>query len=334
MKKNNVNAELFTLKRKIDDYLFEVKKSTGQYLNILSSEIDKGTIKIEDNISDKSYWNDIGNIFFRNASFSDAEKVYDHMVHLIKEKEKILGEYNKGLAYYQLGISKIVQKNYDEGVPYILDAIQEDIKKAGSNKSKSLYASKFNKEIMSNLEAIIDNDYLPSIKSYVNSIGNKSNAFLNKLNESEKMFFYKILISPDYIEFKEDIYTKNLLFNRLRELCLLFEHILRKYPSSHGMLGDLITNAFRSETWFGLYNSNRKSFTTIPEFHTRLNSYVSALINNEDIFISTIISQTHLLRNYMAHYYDQYPALLSNKLLYENCMQRLVYGVIYATYKL
>ena len=110
--KKKVDNDLHSLKQKIDNSLFEVKKSTGQYLHILSSEIDKGTIKLEDNIYDKSYWNDIGTMFLRYASYSDAEEVYNHMINLIREKEKSSGEYNKGLAYYQYGISKIVQKNY------------------------------------------------------------------------------------------------------------------------------------------------------------------------------------------------------------------------------
>lgn len=332
--KNEANSDLSNLKYKIDDNLFEIKKLTGQYLDILSSEIDKGNININDNIYDASYWNDIGVMFLRNASFSDAEKVFNHMINFIKDKEKTLGELNKGLAYYQLGISKLVQKNYDEGVPHILDSIKEDIKKVGVDKSKSLYASKFNKEIMFNLGKIIDADYMPIIKTCINTFPNDSNNYLHKINESEKMFFYKILILPDYIEFSENIYTKNLLFNRLRELCLMFEHVLRKYPHSHGNLGDLISNAFSSKPWFRLYNSNSKKFDTIPEFQNKLNSYINAVINNENLFISTIISQTHLLRNYMSHYYDQYPTLLSNKSLYENCAHRIIYGILYSLYEL
>jgi hypothetical protein len=73
-------------------------------LNQIDEAFDKGTLRIQENIIDRSIWHEIGAFCLEKGLFRQAELVYQRMLETIRKQEKRQGNrLHKGLALNNLG---------------------------------------------------------------------------------------------------------------------------------------------------------------------------------------------------------------------------------------
>jgi len=102
-----------------------------------------GVINIQDNVIDKSVWNDLGIYCLETGLFGQAEHVYDRMLQTIidyEEANKI--RIHKGLALHNLGVALYKQGRVRDAVQKFSDAFEEDRKTFGEIEAQRGLAKK------------------------------------------------------------------------------------------------------------------------------------------------------------------------------------------------
>jgi len=86
-----------------------------------------GIIDIEDNVKDKSIWNDLGMYCIENGFYRQAELIYGAMIDTITKYEKSKGKrIHKGLAFHNLGVALLYQNRREEAKEMFKQAYEED----------------------------------------------------------------------------------------------------------------------------------------------------------------------------------------------------------------
>jgi len=277
---------------------------------------------------------------------SDAELLYRRMLNteiVVQNKEgKLL---HKGMALYNLGISQINQRNLDEGVPHILDAFEEDVRRVGEQKARSLLANKLKEGLLIFVSSYLDENYLKTLKQNVtNSVLQSQSSFdlLKVLDEPEKFFICKIVNTKTIARFRTDIYTRVVLFDNLRNVCLLSELVLKK-KGKRTTLGGLVPEIFMEfkEKWIDTFRRNIKltrfddresALPPIKQFEANLSTIMANAFdpNPESDYITRVFLGTVLLRNYTSHFFDEYLPLLQDRKIYERCFEMSTHALLYS----
>lgn len=317
-----------------------------QDIGILLDDIEKSMlsrkVKIENHVDSRSVWYDLGETFFLRNDYSLASYVYEIMLKTIEEYEtKHKTKLHKGLALYNLGISQLNQKNYDEGIPNVLSAYQEDKRTYGIRKAETLFAKRLDIAFTTEVNNILDSKYYSTLKKlYPRSTNLIYSIFdlTSKLEKSEKLLLMRVLISNTIIPFRKDTYTQVVLFDNLKNILLLIEVVLKK--KWNGTLAPLVDQMIKHKYWtkpspveVRLRRFDRGPLPPLKQFESDFSNIRRMTYDrNEGKFLVRLFLQTVILRNYTVHFFDDYKPILHRKTLYDSLFRFAIYALIYSLY--
>jgi len=158
--------------------------------------------------------------------------------------------FNKGMAYANLGVAQSAQMKLDEGFANILNALDEDRGYYRDTPQNLI----FDRLLFTQFE---DTYVKTPLADYVKHLGDPSlddptsfgNEFLKSLKDSESRLFFdftfaKIIRNRQIWNEKENWFTSNRLLAYLQDLCLFVEVLLRNKGYSGRTLDRLICQAF------------------------------------------------------------------------------------------
>lgn len=327
------------LKEKLKDIVyktFETRKAIDECLREKEQAIYlrdiKDTTKKE---IDASVWNDLGLFFLHNRMYLDALKIYEHMLQTISELESQQSvAIHKGLPLHNIGVAQINLKNYDEGIPNVLKAYEEDIEIFGSTRAETQLAYKVKQGLFDFTSRVIDNNYLKEFNKLSRLNVKNTSSLMENMDEAEKLFFAKIVNSKKLIAFHDDIYTRVTMFDDLKNLCLILESNLKRRSGRTDYLPKLITNIFSNEEWTKYFEANRTltSYNSIADFENKLKSIESLKVSSksEVNFITSNFLTTSLIRNFTAHYLTEKLDLLQDQNRYDGIFAREIFSILYS----
>jgi hypothetical protein len=317
--------KVFEIRRAIDEAL-QVKEQ-----NTILKKI-KGSTRKE---IDASVWNELGLYFLNNRMYLDALIVYEHMLRAItKAEEKNRVEIHKGLPLHNIGVAQINLRNYDEGIPNILKAYEEDVKTFGKTKAKNMLAHKVKEGLYAFVSKVIDNNYLPKFNKRTGLKISNTASLLDSMNEAEKLFLAKIITSKKLVSFHSDLYTKVVMFDNLRNLGLLLESNLRRRSKKNEYLPDLIKGIFSKEEWKKHFaaNAKLKKYSDVKDFQEKLMKIdkLKSSGKRKVDFVTNSFLTISLMRNFTAHYLSEKLSILKNSKKYDKTFAREIFAVLYS----
>jgi tetratricopeptide (TPR) repeat protein len=338
--RKNMSQEIARWENKIlqiRNSIIQSARDMGILLQDIEQTMLTGTVNIEDHIVDDSIWNALGLFFVNRRDYSASETVYRHMLESI---DKInTRKLHRGLALYNLGISQINTKNFDEGIPNVLAAYEEDVNRIGKTRARKLFANKLKDGFLNEMYNTIDSNYFKKlIKSFPKSFLLRFEVphLIDLLDESERLFLMKVIISHDVTPFRKDTYTKVLLFDNLKNIYLLIEIVLKK--KNVGMLGKLVDDMFTGQNWCKA-SSQAKQLThfdrgpnrdPVLQFKINFKQILKMThYRNEQKFLVKLFLVTVLMRNYTSHFFDDYRQILHNRNTYSFLFESAIYALLY-----
>lgn len=320
----------------IRNNIFQTYKNIGDLLEDIELAMTSGVVRIEDHIIDDSIWNGLGLFFFNLEDFSVSETVYSHMLRTIQRfTDRRL---HKGLALYNLGVSQINSKNFDDGIPNILLAYEQDVERMGKIRARKFFANKLKDTFLDYEINFIESNYLNKLRKLFpnSSISTLLAQDLFKvLDESEMLLLMKIIVSITVRSFNKDDYSKLTRFDSLKNIYLLIEIVLKKRQKK--TLAHLVDDMFTREKWLSpsLQEKKLRRFDTGPnspikQFNINLKNIRDMnFYGNEQKFLVRIFLLTVLMRNYTAHFFDEYHQLLNDRNIYSSLFESAIYALLY-----
>src|SRR6267378_6392839 len=110
--------------------------------------------------------NDLGIFFLRRGMTTHGELLYNFMLDAITRKEKSRGRLHKGLPLHNMGLAQIQEGNFDEGIPNLSAAYEEDVTSRGIKPAENELAFKLKESFIGFVVAELDKTYMPSVKAY------------------------------------------------------------------------------------------------------------------------------------------------------------------------
>ena len=324
----DIISETLEIGKAIDEVLSEKKK------NITLKDIP-GTNRKE---IEASVWNNLGLYFLNNRMYLNASKIYRHMLQTIREVEQEKGvEVHKGLPLHNMGVAQINLKNFDEGIPNILKAYEEDTKTYGSKKAESQLAYRVKEGLIDFVSRVIDNNYLKEFNNQSGFNIKNTMSLMQNMNEAEKLFFAKIVNSKKLVTFHDDIYTRVTMLDNLKNLCLILESNLKRRSGRRGrkhMLFRLVTDIFAKEKWQKYFVGNRDltGYKDIKDFQDKLEKIenLKASGKTEIDFITNCFLTATLVRNFTAHYMHEKLDILEDSKKYDRIFAREIFSILYS----
>ena len=169
---------------------------------------------------------------------------------------------HKGLALYNLGISQINSKNFDDGVPNILLAYEQDVDRMGKIRARKLFANKLKDTFLEDVTNFIESNYLNKLRRlFPNSpiLTLRAQDLFEVLDESEMLLFMRVIVSITVRSFSNDAYSKLTRFDNLKNIYLLIEIVLKNGQKK--TLSPLVDDMFTRE--MGRSIITRKEFETV-----------------------------------------------------------------------
>ena len=343
------SQKVATWKKNFDDarkLINQARQTIEHTLNDIDASMISGEVDIREHAIDASIWNDIGGFFVTRGMPSDAELLYKRMLDTeIAVENKQKGLLHKGMALYNLGISQINQKNFDEGVPNVLDAFEEDVRQVGERQARFLLAHRLKEGLLVFISSYLDEHFLKTLKQNVGDKdlqGYSSLDLLKILDEPEKFFVCKIVNTKAIARFRTDMYTRVVLFDNLRNVCLLTELVLKK-NGTKVTLGGLVPEIFSklTEKWVDVFKNNVKltrfddpqsQLPPIKQFEVNINKVMANAFHPDTGLnhLARIFLGTVLLRNYTSHFFDEYLPLLQDRKKYEKCFEVSMHALLYS----
>ncbi len=333
------DRELEALLKNTVQYALEMRKGIRACLDEKRERVLSAPVKVG---LDDSVWNDLGLYFLSNFMPDEAVQVYSDMLDLTQFLEAKSGHVHKGLALYNMGIAQINLRNYDEGIPNVLKAYEEDKLKIGEAKAKLELAYRVKEGILDFTSQVIDNNYLKDFMNFSRLGANiRTYDLLGNMEEAEKLFFAKIVNSKKLVTFHDNIYTKVLMFDNIKNLCLIIESNLRRRKGTRGLLPDLVGQVFASESWEPYFETDKRrgssafiNYSSVSDFDSkvdRIEKYSPSGASADDFHLKNFLTAT-LIRNFTAHYLDEKITLLSNQTKYDKTFARVLWALLYALY--
>jgi tetratricopeptide (TPR) repeat protein len=327
------------LKEKLKNIVFntlEIRKAIDECLlakeqNISFRDI-VGTSKKE---VDASVWNDLGLFFLHNQMYLDALKIYEHMLQTILNVESTKGlRIHKGLPLHNMGVAQINLRNYDEGIPNVLRAYEEDIETFGIKEAERLLAYRVKEGLFDFTSRVIDNNYLKDFNEASGLKVQSTSSLMQNMDEAEKLFFAKIVNSKKLVAFHDDIYTRVTMFDNLKNLCLILESNLKRRSRRSDMLPGLIVNIFSKEEWKGHFEANKAltSYRDLSDFQNKIEQIEKLQFTGKiavDFMVSNFLT-TALVRNFTAHYLNEKLDILRDPSKYDRIFAREIFSILYS----
>ncbi len=326
------------LGEKTVETLSRVLESRKAIANLLELKVERISIKpiagkTKQEI-DASVWNELGVYFLNNNMFLDAQIVYQNMLDTIFKIEKEKGiTIHKGLPLHNLGVAQINMKNYDEGIPNILKAYDEDVSTFGETEANKSLANQVKEGLFSFISSVVDGNYLKWFNDN-SGLGLKDTfSLMSNMTETEKLFFTKSVNSKKLMTFHNDIYTRIVMLDNLRNLALLLESNLKRRSGRNEYLPELITDLFK-ENWQTQFVANKelKNYNGIKGFQENLKKIevlTTAGKPNED-FLTTSFLTIALIRNFTAHFVVDELDILKNQKEYDNIFAKEIAAILYS----
>jgi len=327
--------------REIITRTFETRKFIDESLRLQEQNITfadiEGTEKKE---IEASVWNDLGLYFLNNGIYLDALRIYEHMLQTIPKVESAKSmAIHKGLPLHNMGVAQINLRNYDEGIPNILKAYEEDIDTFGEAEAEKMLASKVVGGLLNFISKVVDNNYLSEFNKQSGLNVKNTITLMQNMNEAEKLFFAKTVNSKKLVTFHDDIYTRVTMFNNLKNLGLLLESNLRRRAKRADYLPKLITNIFQHEPWKKYYEANKalKSYDgkkAVADFEQNLEKIEKLKAAGKpdiDFTVSNFLTIS-LVRNFTAHYLNDKLNVLNDPRRYDRVFAREIFAILYSLY--
>ncbi len=207
------------------------------------SEITKSSQNIEEKNKYFDHSNEYGVFLINSCRYQEAEIFYSQCLDIIKafeDSNKIT--LSKGMPLVNLGISQIGIGKIEEGISNIISSYNDDKKYYENPKYEKFYLQFENQIVEKVLFLFIDddsvNDYSEKYRDFIKSLGYKIE---NRLFQF--LILNKIYSSYNSYKNNNDISSKLVLFNTLRDQCLLIEQILRDKGIEGRLYSEILKNA-------------------------------------------------------------------------------------------
>jgi len=334
-------SDIRTILEAIVRDIFEVRKRIDACLRDKATRVLAEGPSSKDNDLNASVWNDLGLFFLHNRMWGDAELVYRHMLETAIKVEDRWGNVHKGLPLYNMGIAQINQKNFDEGIQNVLRAYEEDERKLGRDAAKKELAFRLKEGFLEFTSHVVDSNYLAKFKAeagaLASGIGTTWDLMAN-MDDPEKLLFAKIMTSKKLVSFHDDIYTKVVLFDNLKNTCLILESNLRGRSKIKDGLSNIISTVFRQEPWRSRFETERNrgergllSYVDLSDFESKVKQIelISQIGPPYDFVLRNFLMAT-LVRNFTAHYIEEKINILNDPIRYESVFERVLFALLYA----
>jgi len=279
--------------------------------NSLVEDIDKYKAINPDTCEykEKNYYfnraNNIGLLFLSQEvpqQHQMAERYFITLESMIDEYEKKGCRFNKGMIYGNIGVTKLVQGEYDRGLAYLLRGYNEDRRFYATDKKHEL--AFIDGPLYQQFEAPITR-YLTSLLS---SSGISANPdfikdFLFNFRLEDRLLFIALargvkvnmeLLNKGF----EDKHTKGRIFTSLSSLCYMIEHAARLRNSSASNFFNILENILQSKER-AQFQALAGGMIDLSNFDSRL----QAILAEVNINIKRFACVT-LFRNFSHHNFD------------------------------
>jgi len=288
--------------------------------------------KVKSHEIDSTVWNDYGIWFLRNGDFSSAELVYKRLLDLEKILTEKDPELHKGLPLYNMGIAQIKQRNFDEGIQNILRAYEEDIRTHGKAKAQEMLAFKLKEGLSNFISKAVDNNYLPEFNRMHSPTAKSTSDLMKNMEEAEELLFLKTINSTKSLGFHDDIYTKVVLLDNIKNLAMLIEYNIRRRSKRKVHLSEA-DEVFPTSKWAGHFRAYRTltSYKNIPDFEGNMDGIKKLTPSGDpatNFFLRNFLTAA-LIRNFVAHYLDENLQILSSEVNYNEAFNRVVHALLY-----
>lgn len=282
-----------------------------------------------------SVWNELGLYFLNNRMYLDALMIYQNMLQTILKVEKSQSvDIHKGLPLYNIGVAQINLRNYDEGIPNILKAYEEDVATLGNAEAEKQLAHRVKEGLVDFTSKIVDNNFLKEFTTHSNVSAKNTISLLQNMDEVEKLFFAKVINSKKLVAFHDDVYTKVVMLDNLRNLCLILESNLKRRSGRRDMLFGLIDNIFKKEEWRKCFidNGELTRYKKSNDFENNIQKIATTHFSKkpEVDFTAHNFLTTTLIRNFFAHYLDERLDILEDSNKYDGIFAREVFSILYS----
>lgn len=319
------------------------------YQNLIEAEnlISSGKIDLMNDDLRNEIWNEIGEFFFNHGLFTDCERINNNFL-------KILNLYDptskipRGGVQYNLGIAQLNQRNFDEGIPNILKALIEDEKIHGKLKASNMHAAKVRESFNIFTVSIVDKNFMTILEKFIKLDASKKTATKDLLSilptDADQFLLTKSINIFHNISFESDTYSKVLMFDNLKTICLILENSLR-IKGKGDTLKPLIYNVFKNDQWLKYFkeNANLTNFRdptkkgALKKFEAQLMKIenknftnIPANLSSEEKFLIYAFLKSTLLRNLTAHLFDLNASILQNISDYQNAFEIVMLSLLYS----
>jgi hypothetical protein len=238
------------------------------------------------------YFNDANNIcqfsLWKLGFYDLCERYYTILLREIKKFETEKGtNFNKGMAYANLGVSQAAQGKIDEGFANILKAHMEDEPYHKTDPSRSVFNLKLYSQFEERIkECILLHSKLYQIEDQVVVDKAFLDGLLTSLNADSRILFIslveKIRRNLEVFVDKDNRFTRLQIFLALQDMCLSIENALKTKNSLTGTLKPLLDCLFsatsnRPRVWKSDFDNNYNLTTsnTTSELENNLKSILS-----------------------------------------------------------
>lgn len=292
----------------------------------------KGTKRKE---IEASLWNELGLYYLNNRMYLDALMIYEHMLQTILKVQKDQSvDIHKGLPLYNMGVAQINLHNYDEGIPNILKAYEEDVATLGKAEAEKQLAHKVKEGLIDFTSRIIDNNFLKEFSARSGVSAKNTISLLQNMDEVEKLFFAKVINSKKLVTFHDNMYTRVVMLDNLKNLCLILESNLKRRSGRTDMLFGLIVNTFKKEEWRKHFMNNACfiRYKTLKDFQDKIDKMERTHFSKEPEvdFTTRNFLTTTLVRNFTAHYLNERLDVLEDSKKYDSIFAREVFSILYS----
>jgi len=335
--------------REAEVKIVEGKIAISRCLSEAEELASRGKVDLSNKVVWKELWDGLGGFLYIEQLFPDCEKLNKDFVRLLDRHDP-----NRSIPrapiLYRLGIVQLNQGNYDEGILNILNALDEDERLYGREKASRKVAAQTRDYLRASTASMIDREYTSELRARVKLDNRKKTStedILNSLPTGAQLFLSRSVNVVHSVPFQADIYSRVLMFDNLKTLCLLLENSLK--TRGRGLtLGYLIHSVFEGELWEKCFwdNMDLTSFRvptvpptsgTLREFESQLmrieaRDYVrsSQSISGQDAFLVHAFLKSTLLRNMTAHLFDTNASILRDVSTYKDAFRAVMLSLLYS----
>jgi hypothetical protein len=221
----------------------------------------------------------------------------------------------------------------------VLRAFDEDKRTLGPRDAKKALASRLKDDLLGFVSLVVDNNYLGRFNRHSGTRVGHTSDLLSRMNEVEKLLFAKIITTKKNVGFHRDIYTKILLHDNMKSLCLLLESNLKRRLKGGTSLGQVVARAFNGEPWIANYVSERRrreqglsGYQNISDFNRkvqRIRNYRPFASASDNFHLQNFLTAT-LVRNLTAHVLEGPITTLRGLREYDSAFARIAWSLLYS----